>query len=101
MADVVTNTPLELMQYVLTKYGNDSTVMRANSGEFVKWFIRTRIWFDTNICTCKKKNMSVSMIENEYKALVNMTTEEKEKAYRIVGDSVVLNFNGELLGRLP
>jgi len=30
-----------------------------------------------------------------------MTTEEKEKAYRIVGDSVVLNFNGELLGRLP
>ena len=101
MADVVTNTPLELMQYVLTKYGNDTSVMKTNSGEFVKWFIRTRIWFDTNICTCKKKNMSLVMIENEYKALVNMSTEEKEKAYRIVGDSVVLNFNGELLGRLP
>ena len=24
MADVVTNTPLELMQYVLTKYGNSN-----------------------------------------------------------------------------
>jgi len=101
MADVIVQTPLELVQYLIAKYGNETAVLKENAGDFVRWFIRSRVWYDTNMCTCKKKGMSEEILLNEYKALVNMTTEEKEKAYRIVGESVVLNFNGELLGRLP
>ena len=101
MADVIVNNPTELVQYVIAKTSSDTEKLKINIGDFVKWFIRSRVWYDPNVCACKKKSLNEEMIVNEYKALVTMNAEEKEKAYRVIGDSVVLNFNGELLGRLP
>jgi hypothetical protein len=53
------------------------------------------------VCKCKKKNMSDETVLAEYRALPQMSVEDKEKAYRIIGSSVTLNYNGELLGNLP
>ena len=100
-ANLVVNTPQELVQYLINRHGNGTDDLKNNQGAFTQWYIRTRIWFDPNVCKCKKKNMSDEIILDEYKALPQMSAEDKEKAYRVIGSSATLNYNGELLGNIP
>lgn len=99
--NVIVNSPQELVQYLINRHGNGTDDLKNNQGAFTQWYIRTRIWFDPNVCKCKKKNLSDEIVLNEYKALPQMSAEDKEKAYRIIGSSATLNYNGESLGNIP
>lgn len=100
-ANLVVNTPQELVQYLVNRHGNGTDDLKNNQGTFTQWYIRTRIWYDPNVCKCKKKNMSDEIALTEYKALPQMSAEDKEKAYRIIGSSATINDNGVFIGNIP
>jgi hypothetical protein len=100
-ANLIVNTPTELVQYLINKHGNGTDDLKNNQGDFTKWYIRTRVWYDPNVCKCKKKDMSDEIMLNEYRALAQMSTEDKEKAYRIIGSSATVNYNGEFVVSIP
>lgn len=99
--NLVVKTPQELLQYLINRHGNGTDDLKNNQGLFTQWYIRSRIWFDPNVCNCKKKGMSNEIMINEYKALSQLNSEEKEKAYRILGSSATVNYNEELIVNIP
>jgi hypothetical protein len=62
------------------------------------WYWRAKLWFDPNVCGCKKKNMSLQQIEEGYRNILNWPENEKNTARNIVGGTFTLIMNGVTLG---
>jgi hypothetical protein len=64
------------------------------------WYWRAKLWFDPNVCGCKKKNMSLQQIEDGYRNMVNWPEGEKSVARNIAGCSFTIIMNGVTLGTI-
>jgi len=62
------------------------------------WYWRAKMFYDPNVCGCKKKNMSQGSIEDAYRNILMLPPPEKETARNIVGGSFTLTLNGVTLG---
>lgn len=107
MSDIkILTAPKEVLQQIDQRLAEDRFAhiqVRSyeNKGVFERWVAQARVWYDPNICGCKKKGMSDEIIVNQYKALKNLSEEEKNKAYRIIGIPVELHYEGEVIVKIP
>lgn len=103
---IILNEPKEVIQHIDKRMAEDRFAhiqIRSfeNKGIFESWISQARLWYDPNICSCRKKGLTEEIIINRYKELSNLTQAEKNKAYRILGSPVVLKFGGETIITLP
>ena len=92
------NSPKE---FIRTIFSLSSAGSKPELGSFFSWYNRAKNWYDPNVCSCRKKGITEETITQEYKSLVNMSIEEKEKIKRWSNIKFFLYHNGELLGNLP
>ncbi len=64
------------------------------------WYWRAKMFYDPNICGCKKKNMSQNTIEDSYRNLIMLPPNEKDVARNIVGSSFTIVLNGATIGTI-
>jgi len=95
----VFNNQKELCDYLLLKYGKSDGVLNENKGIFSIWYTTTQLWYDSSVCTCRKKGMTEDKINKLYVMLGNLKYDEieKQKAKKIVDGNIVLMYNGEVL----
>ena len=86
-------SPQALVQFLLPKEGT----MNLDT-PFCKGYWRAKFWYNPQVCSCKKKNLSEEIIQNEYRQILNYSETEKVIARNFVGGSFTLILNGELLG---
>lgn len=86
-------SPQALIQHLSSKEEQMRTPSAIGS-----WYWRAKLWFDPNVCGCKKKNMSLQQIEDGYKNMVNWPETEKAVARNIAGGSLTLMMNGVTVG---
>ena len=89
------DSPQGLLQHLLTKEDQLKTPSAIGT-----WYWRSKLWFDPNICGCKKKNMSLQQVEDGYRGMVYWPEGEKSIARNIVGGSFTLIMNGVTLGTI-
>jgi hypothetical protein len=107
MSDIkILSTPKEVLQQIDQRMAEDrfahiQVKAYENKGVFERWVAQARVWYDPNVCGCKKKGMSDDVILNQYKAFKTLSEEEKSKAYRIIGVPVELRHEGEVIVKIP
>ena len=94
--DFTFTTPQQLLQHLATRH------MIANivRGELVSWSRQATVWYNTNICKCKKKGMSEDIIIQGYKKIISYSDIERINALRVIGGSATFIWNEELLGTI-
>lgn len=86
-------SPKEFVQYL-----NDKQEMLKTPSGIGSWYWRAKMFYDPNVCGCKKKNMSDQIIEQGYRSLLLLPENEKMVARSIVGGNFTLKINGEFIG---
>lgn len=64
------------------------------------WYWRAKVFYDPNVCGCKKKNMNAQIIEQSYTNLLNLPEEEKQVVRELCGGNITLILNGVTLGTI-
>lgn len=88
-------TPQEFIQHLDTK----QAMLKTPNG-LSSWYWRAKLFYDPNVCGCKKKNISEETIMSGYKSIHLMPENEKIIARSIVGGNFTLKMNGEILGTI-
>jgi len=95
METKVFESPQELVQYLVDK----EPMMKTPSG-LGSWYWRAKLFYDPNVCGCKKKNMSEQSITESYKIIANYPETEKIVARSIIGGNFTLKLNGDVIGTI-
>jgi len=95
MENKVFETQQEFIQYLSSKEG----MMKTPSG-ISSWYWRAKLFYDPNICGCKKKNLNEATIIEGYKTIPMLPEGEKIIARSIVGSNFTLKLNGEVIGTI-
>jgi hypothetical protein len=88
-------------EFIQTIFSLSAAGNKLESGTLFSWYTKAKNWYDPNVCSCRKKRISEENITEEYKSLVNMSIEEKEKIKKWSNVKFLLYHNGEALGNLP
>jgi hypothetical protein len=102
----IISTPIEIIQHIDQRLASDRFAhiqirSSENKGVFERWVAQIRVWYDPNICGCKKKGLSEDTVVNQYKQFANLSAEEKAKAYRIMGCEVEFKYGDEFITKIP
>jgi hypothetical protein len=98
ITDYTFTTPKQLLQHL--NLNKRKSVGQANKGLFYNWVVKGMLWYNSNICKCKKKGMTEEQIIDGFKEIVKYSTEEQQKAVIIIGGSAAFIWNEELLGTI-
>lgn len=93
METKVFESPIAFLQFLSNKEAQLRTPCILGS-----WYWRAKLFYDPNVCGCKKKNTNQTAIEDAYRNLVIMQENEKNIAREIVGSSFTLQLNGDTIG---
>jgi uncharacterized protein YqkB len=107
MSDIkILRNPTEILQHIDRKLVEDRFAhiqIKAfeNRGVFHNWINRARLWYDPNVCSCKKKGLNEDVLVSEFKDFKNLNTEEKNKIYKIMGEQVEFRYGEEFIVSIP
>jgi hypothetical protein len=91
----VFESPIELQNFLIQKEED----LRTPSALSV-WYWRAKLFYDPNVCGCKKKNLTEASIQEGYRNIVTHPEHEKIISRRIVGGNFTLKMNGEIIGTI-
>jgi uncharacterized protein YqkB len=106
MSNKILSSPLEVLQHIERRLVEDrfahiTVNAYENKGDFVNWINQAKLWYDPNVCGCKKKGLNENIVIQHFKNLKSLNSVEKQKAYKIIGESVKLRYQDEVILTLP
>ena len=86
---------------VLLLYRKEADMKTLRSKHIGVWYWKAKLWYDVDICKCRKKGLSQDTINNEYKNLINMSESDKQEVVNLLGGkALILYLNEHLVGRI-
>jgi hypothetical protein len=94
--DYTFDSPNQLVTHLISK----RETLQLQQGNLLNWFRRASLWYNTSICSCKKKGLSEQIIVQGFKDIVGYSEIEKQKVKIAIGGSAAFVWNGEFLGNI-